>query len=94
MRDLERSLELPELVTDMSDLSVSRIRLQGTLEQRLPSIPGVNVERFFMSNRAAEAAAYAEAMGLAFQDAHDMDVIMRAKSRAHARQAQRYAEGR
>ena len=92
MRDLE--LELPELILDMSDLSVDRVRLQGTLSQRLPSIPGVSVEKFFMSNRAAEAAAYAAAMGLAFQDSHDMDVIMRAKARAHARQAQRYAEGR
>jgi hypothetical protein len=92
MRDLE--LELPELILDMSDLSVDRVRLQGTLSQRLPSIPGTSVESFFMSNRAAEAAAYAAAMGIAFQDSHDMDVIMRAKSRAHARAAQRYAEGR
>ena len=92
MRDLE--LELPELVTDMSDLSMDRVRLQGTLKQRLPSIPGVSVESFFMGDRAAEAAAYSAAVGLAFDDAHDMDVIMRAKARAHARQAQRYAEGR
>ena len=92
MRDLE--LLLPELITDMSDLSMDQLRLQGTLQQRLPSIPGVSVESFFMSNRAAEAAAYAAAVGLAFQDAHDMDVIMRAKARAQARAAQRYAEGR
>ena len=65
MRDLE--LELPELITDMSDLSMDRVRLQGTLMQRLPSIPGVSVESFFMSNRAAEAEAYAAAMGVAVE---------------------------
>ena len=93
MRD-DLDLLLPELITDTSDLSTSRLRQMLNYSQRMPSIPGHSVEKFFMSNRAEEAAAYAAAMGLAFQDAHDMDIIMRAKARAEGRLAQRYAEGR
>ena len=92
MRDLE--LLLPELPGEIQDLSVGRVRLQGTLEQRLPSIPGLSVDKFFMGDRAAEAAMYAAAMGVAYKEGRAMDVTMRAKARAQARLAQAYAEGR
>lgn len=92
MDDLE--LLLPELLMNTPDLSVDRVRLQGTLQQRLPSIPGVGVESFFMSDRAAEAAAMAEAIGIAYEEDRQRAIIMRAKSRAEERVAQRYAEGR
>ena len=92
MGDLE--LLLPELITNTPDLSTHRIRLQGTLQQRLPSIPGHGVEKFFMSNRAEEAAAMAQAIGIAFEEDRQRNIIMRAKSRAEDRIAQRYAEGR
>ncbi len=92
MDDLE--LLLPELIMNTPDLSVAQIRLQGTLQQRLPSIPGVGVESFFMSDRAEEAAAMAEAIGIAFEEDRQRAIIMRAKSRAEERVAQRYAEGR
>ena len=92
MDDLE--LLLPELLLNTPDLSTSRIRTQGTLQQRLPSIPGHGVEAFFMSNRAAEAEAMARAMGVAFEEDRQRGIIMRAKSRAEERIAQRYAEGR
>ena len=46
MDDLE--LLLPELLMNTPDLSVDLIRLQGTLQQRLPSIPGAGVESFFL----------------------------------------------
>jgi len=92
MDDLE--LLLPELVANTPDLSTARIRLQGTLQQRLPSIPGLGVESFFMGDRAAEAAAMAAAIGIAFEEDRQRNIIMRAKSRAEDRLAQRYAEGR
>jgi hypothetical protein len=92
MDDLE--LLLPELLLNTPDLSTAQLRLQGTLSQRLPSIPGHGVESFFMSNRAAEAAAMAEAIGIAFEEDRQRAIIMRAKSRAEDRIAQRYAEGR
>ena len=92
MDDLE--LYLPELPGEIPDLSVDRIRLQGTIQQRLPSIPGLSVDKFFMGDRAAEAAMYAAAMGLAYEESRAMDVAMRAKARAQARLAQAYAEGR
>ena len=92
MDDLE--LLLPELLLNTPDLSVERVRLQGTLQQRLPSIPGAGVESFFMSSRAEEAAAMAEAIGIAFEEDRQRGIIMRAKSRAEERVAQRYAEGR
>ena len=45
MDDIE--LLLPEIdIADLTDVSLDRVRLQGTLEQRLPSIPGVSVEKF------------------------------------------------
>ena len=47
-----------------------------------------------MADRAAEAAAYAAAVGLSYDDLHRLNVIMRAKSRAEERLAQRIAEGR
>ena len=92
MHDLE--LLLPELLMNTPDLSMDRIRLQGTLQQRLPSIPGAGVESFFMGDRAAEAEAMAEAIGIAFEEDRQRNIIMRAKSRAEDRLAQRYAEGR
>ena len=92
MDDLD--LLLPELLLNTPDLSTDRIRLQGTLAQRLPSIPGVGVEKFFMGDRGAEAAAMAEAIGIAFEEDRQREIIMRAKSRAEDRIAQRYAEGR
>jgi len=92
MDDLE--LLLPELLLNTPDLSVAQLRLQGTLQQRLPSIPGAGVEAFFMADRAAEAAAMAEAIGIAFEEDRQRKIIMRAKSRAEDRVAQRYAEGR
>ena len=93
MDDIE--LLLPEILGhDPSDLSVARIRLQGTLEQRLPSIPGLSVERFYMADRGADALEYALAVGMANDERRRLDVIMRAKSRAEERLAQRIAEGR
>ena len=93
MDDIE--LLLPEILTDdPTDLSSARIRLQGTLEQRLPSIPGLSVEQFYMADRAADALNYALAVGLTNDELRKLDVIMRAKSRAENRIAQRIAEGR
>ena len=92
MDDLE--LLLPELLLNTPDLSTAQIRLQGTLSQRLPSVPGVGVESFFMGDRAEEATAMAEAIGIAFEEDRQRAIIMRAKSRAEDRLAQRYAEGR
>ena len=92
MDDLE--LLLPELLLNTPDLSTKQIRLQGTLSQRLPSIPGAGVEQFFTSSREEEAAAIAQAMGIAYEEDRQRAIIMRAKSRAEDRVAQRYAEGR
>ena len=90
----ELELLLPELLMNTPDLSMDRIRLQGTLAQRLPSIPGAGVESFFMGDRAEEAEIMAEAIGIAFEEDRQRAIIMRAKSRAEDRVAQRYAEGR
>ena len=92
MLDLE--LLLPEINDDMRDLSVSRLRQQTNYQQRLPSIPGLSVDKFFLGDKAAEAAMYAAAMGIAYEESRAMDVAMRAKARAQARLAQAYAEGR
>ena len=92
MRDLDITLE--DLGASIPDTSVERLRLQGTMLKRLPSIPGVSVEGFFMSDRAAEAAALAEAIGIAYEEDRRRAVIMRAKSRAEERLAMLYAMGR
>ena len=93
MDDIE--LLLPETDTvDPRDLSVARVRLQGTLEQRLPSIPGLSVERFYMADRSVDALNRAIAIGIASDEMRRLGVIMRAKSRAEERLAQRIAEGR
>ena len=47
-----------------------------------------------MGDRAEEAAAMAQAIGIAFEEDRQREIIMRAKSRAEDRVAQRYAEGR
>jgi len=92
MRDLDITLE--DLGASIPDTSVERLRLQGTMLKRLPSIPGVSVERFYMSDRAAEAAAIAAAIGVAYEEDRRRAVIMRAKSRAEERLAMLYALGR
>ena len=92
MRDLELP-ELPGAIPD--DYSVAALGRRGTMSKRLPSIPGASVENFFMSsNGAEEAAAYAYAMGIAYEEDRQRAIQMRAKSRAAARLAQRIAEGR
>ena len=92
MRDLDITLE--DLGASIPDTSVERLRLQGTMLKRLPSIPGVSVERFYMSDRAAEAAAIAAAIGVAYEEDRRRAIIMRAKSRAEERLAMLYALGR
>ena len=87
-------LDLPELPGEIPNLDVRTLRTQGTMLARLPSMPGVSVEKFFMSSRAEEAAAIAAAMGIAYEDDRRRAIIMRAKARAEERLAQRYAEGR
>ena len=87
-------LDLPELPGEIPNLDVRTLRTQGTLLARLPSIPGVSVEQFFMTSRADEAAALAAAIGLAYEQDRQRAIIMRAKARAEERIAQRYAEGR
>ena len=87
-------LDLPELPGDIPSLDVRTLRTQGTMLARLPSIPGLSVEKFFMMSRADEAAQIAAAMGIAYEEDRQRAIIMRAKQRAEARIAQRYAEGR
>ena len=87
-------LDLPELPGAIPNLDVQTLRTQGTLLSRLPSIPGVSVEKFFMASRADEAAAIAAAMGISYEEDRQRAIIMRAKARAEERIAQRYAEGR
>ncbi len=87
-------LDLPELPGNIPNLDVKTLRTQGTLLSRLPSIPGVSVEKFFMASRADEAAAIAAAMGIAYEEDRRRAIIIRAKARAEERLAQRYAEGR
>ena len=92
MRDIDITLE--DLGASIPDTSVERLRLQGTMLKRLPSIPGISVDRFFMSDRAAEAEALARAIGIAYEEDRRRAVIMRAKSRAEERLAMLYALGR
>ena len=85
--------DLPGALPD--DYSVASLGRRGTMSKRLPSIPGASIENFFMSsNRAQEAADYAYALGVAYEEDRRRAVVMRAKSRAAARLAQRIAEGR
>ena len=86
-------LSLPALPGVIPNLDVETLRTQGTLVNRLPSIPGVSVEKFFMSSRQEEAAAHAQAIGMAYEEDRQRAIIMRAKARAEERIAQRYAEG-
>ncbi len=87
-------LDLPELPGNIPNLSVEQLRLQGTLGTRLPSMPGLSVEKYFMGNRQEETTAQMAAMGLAYEEDRQRAIIMRAKMRAEERRAQRYAEGR
>ena len=76
MRDLELP-ELPGAIPD--DYSVASLGRRGTMSKRLPSIPGASVEKFFMSSNAAEeAAAYAYAMGVAYEEDRQRAIQMRA----------------
>jgi len=89
-----RDLDLPELIEQIPSLDVRTLRTQDRMLARLPSIPGVSVEEFFMMSRAEEAARIAAAIGIAYEEDRRRAMIMRAKARAEERYAQRYAEGR
>ena len=93
MDDIE--LLLPDIAAAApSDLSTARIREQANYQQRLPSIPGLSVEKFYMADRAADALEYAVAVGLANDQLRKLTVIMRAKQRAEERITNRIVEGR
>ena len=92
MVDIERALELPDISIPNGD--IRSLRQQTAVLVRLPSIPGAAVERFFSRGRQEEAAAYAYAQGLAYEEDRQRAIIMRAKARAMARIAQAIAEGR
>ena len=87
-------LDLPELIGEIPSLDVRTLRTQDKMLARLPSIPGVSVEEFFMMSRAEEAARIAAAIGIAYEEDRRRAMIMRAKAKAEERYAQRYAEGR
>lgn len=88
--DLDEMLELPAI----DAISVQALRQAGRIPS-LPQMPGVSIDKFFMSNfRAEEAAAYAQAVGIAYEEKRRRDLIMRAKARAAARIAQAIAEYR
>jgi len=88
--DLDEMLELPAL----DAISVQALRQAGRIPS-LPQMPGVSVDKFFMTNfRAEEAAAYAYAVGVAYEEKRRRDIIMRAKARSAARLAQAIAEYR
>ena len=91
-KELERALELPDI--SYPDGDIRSLREQTRVMIRLPQIPGASIERFYGSNRAEEAAAYAEAIRIAYEEDRRRNIIMRAKARAEARLAQMYAEGR
>ena len=87
-------LDLPEIIGEIPSLDVRTLRTQDKMLARLPSIPGVSVEEFFMMSRAEEAARIAAAIGIAYEEDRRRAMIMRAKAKAEERYAQRYAEGR
>lgn len=87
-------LDLPKMPGDIPSLDLRTLRTQERVLTRLPSIPGVSVEKFFMMSRAEEAARIAAAIGIAYEEDRRRAMIMRAKARAEERFAQRYAEGR
>lgn len=88
--DIQKLLELPEI----REVSTQSLRAEGRVP-RLPQMPGVSVDKFFMSNaKAIEAAEYAYAVGIAYEEKRRRDLIMRAKARAAARLAQAIAEYR
>ena len=92
MVDIDRALELPDISIPSGD--IRSLRQQTAVLVRLPSIPGRAVERFFSAGRQEEAAEYAAAMGIAYEEDRRRAIIMRAKARAMARLAQAIAEGR
>ena len=86
MDDIE--LLLPEIdITDLTDVSLDRIRLQGTLEQRLPSIPGLSIENSIWQTVLLKLQPMQQQLDLSYDDLRRLNVIMRAKSRAEERLA-------
>ena len=88
--DIEERVDLPEI----RELSTQSRRAEGRVP-RLPQMPGVSVDKFFMSNaREIEAEEYSYAVGIAYEEKRRRDLIMRAKARAAARLAHAIAESR
>ena len=92
VRLVMHDLSLPELPGYIPSVDIQELRRQEYIDNRLPSMPGVSIEKYFMTDRQAEAAALAEAIGIAYEEDRQRAIIMRAKMRAEERIAQRYAE--
>jgi len=88
--DLDAMLGLPAI----DSVSVQALRQAGRIPS-LPQMPGQSIDKFFMTNyRDEEAAAYAYAVRVAYEERRRRDIIMRAKARAAQRIAQAIAEYR
>ena len=92
MGDLEELLAKKLLIPEVS---VNKLRRQGTLAKALPAIPVLGAEKFSNTNwRAIEAEQYAQAMKASYDltKAYDRHMTNRAKAKDRARQ--RWSERR
>ena len=86
--------DLPELPA-IREQSLRAFRTQDAIAMRLPGLPKLSTEQLTgYSYAAQEAAAYAEAVRIAFEITRRQKMIENAKAREANRIAQRLAERR
>ena len=86
--------DLPEL-PKIREQSIQAFRTQDNVAMRLPGLPNLSTEQLVgYSYKAQEAAAYAEAIRIAFEITRRQKLIAAAKAREANRIAQRLAERR
>ena len=92
--DLMMVPDLPELPV-IREQSLRALRTQDTIKRRLPGVPNLYMDRLSTySAKAAEAAAYAEAVRIAFEITRRQKQISEAKARYADRVAQSLAQRR
>ena len=86
--------ELPEL-PEIREQSLRAFRAQDAIAMRLPGVPNLQTDQLVgYSTRAQEAAAYAEAIRIAFEITRRQKSIEAAKAREADRIAQNLAQRR
>ena len=87
--------QIPSELPEMKDASVGTIRLAGTLDKRLPSMPSGDLDDLsFTNSKQIETQKYMNDMRYVYDISRRQEAISRSRARKRNQQSQKQAERR